>query len=177
MKVCTLCKEEKDVTNFSWRIKKKGLRQTRCKPCRNLNMREHRLAHIDSYKEKDRLYNLNNKEKIANRKALYYQHNREEINAKAIAGWSSHYNRNRINYIYKGRARVSQIKEATPIWAELNQIKELYKEAKMLEDSTEIKYHIDHIVPLKGKSVCGLHCIDNLQILTATANLSKGNRV
>ncbi len=48
--------------------------------------------------------------------------------------------------------------------------------AKVLEKLTGEKYHVDHVIPLQGKNVSGLHIPANLQILTATANMKKGNK-
>jgi 5-methylcytosine-specific restriction endonuclease McrA len=66
----------------------------------------------------------------------------------------------------------------TPPWLnknQLEQIKQFYQEAKELETSTGIKHHVDHIVPLQGENVSGLHVPWNLQVLTAAENCSKNN--
>lgn len=70
------------------------------------------------------------------------------------------------------RRRASKIK-ATPSWLNPTDfiiIKHLY-------DSCPEGYHVDHIVPLRGKTVCGLHVPWNLRVIPAEENLSKGNRV
>lgn len=65
---------------------------------------------------------------------------------------------------------------ATPLWADCQQIKEIYQLATKISQTTGIKHHVDHIVPLRGKRVCGLHVPVNLQVIPAIENMKKGNR-
>lgn len=59
--------------------------------------------------------------------------------------------------------------QRTPKWANLETIKEFY--SKCPEG-----YHVDHIIPLNGELVCGLHVENNLQYLTAQENIQKSNK-
>lgn len=75
--------------------------------------------------------------------------------------------------------RRAEKKKRTPIWVKnqyKEEIKEFYKLAKALEDFTGIKWEVDHIVPMKGELVSGLHVPWNLQLLPKTDNAKKGNR-
>lgn len=66
-------------------------------------------------------------------------------------------------------------KEATPCWANHQLMGEIYVIAKQLTESTGIQHQVDHIVPLRGRTVCGLHCEANLQAIPAKDNLNKSN--
>lgn len=92
---------------------------------------------------------------------------------------------NPTRYIEAGRAyraanpdvvRAHQIRRrrgvecATPPWADKAAIRQIYLKAKALG------MHVDHIIPIKGGAVCGLHVPENLQLLTAAENHKKGNR-
>lgn len=66
--------------------------------------------------------------------------------------------------------RRKSVSHATPRWADRSAIKQMYALAR----STGM--HVDHVVPLRGANVCGLHVEHNLQLLTPTENQRKGNR-
>jgi hypothetical protein len=59
--------------------------------------------------------------------------------------------------------------QALPLWADLKAMSIIYSECPE-------GYHVDHIIPLQNEYVCGLHCEFNLQHLTASENLIKGNK-
>jgi hypothetical protein len=87
-------------------------------------------------------------------------------------------NRGKVNAAWEKR-RATKL-QATPPWLTVfhfEAIEQFYVEAARLQAVDGIKRHVDHIYPLQGKTVCGLHVPWNLQILEATANLSKGNKL
>ena len=96
-----------------------------------------------------------------------------EIERHQTKEWSSD-NRDRKN-AHKARRRSAKLK-ATPEWADQDAIKVIYAEAQRLQDLLGIEFHIDHIVPLQGELVCGLHVENNLQVIPATLNLKKSNK-
>lgn len=64
---------------------------------------------------------------------------------------------------------------ATPAWADKDKIKTEYALAKWCTNVMGMSYHVDHIVPLKGKTVCGLHVEANLRVIPAVDNINKSN--
>ena len=76
---------------------------------------------------------------------------------------------NKASFIANNAKRRAAKIQATPSWANMSLIKDIYI-------NCPTGYHVDHIYPLQSDWVCGLHTIDNLQILPEKENLSKGNR-
>ncbi len=74
-------------------------------------------------------------------------------------------------------AHRARAKNLIPKWADLDKIKLLYIEAALISERTGVLMHVDHIVPLGSKVVTGLHCMDNLRIVTKRENISKGNKI
>lgn len=79
---------------------------------------------------------------------------------------------------YTASRKASKL-QRTPKWLSLKQlalIEEMYLNAKLMSAFDGQIYHVDHIVPLQGKTVSGLHVPWNSQLLTASENASKHNR-
>lgn len=73
-------------------------------------------------------------------------------------------------------ARYAAKTNATPLWSDAFLIDEVYDIAARRSDVTGIEWQVDHIVPLRSRLVCGLHCEANLRVIPARINQRKNNR-
>jgi hypothetical protein len=128
--------------------------------------KQYRKDNKEKIKEYQKKWYELNKKKILIKSKNYRKDNKEKIKLY----WDLYYNSKEKHHwnLIGAKKRADKIK-ATPQWANLKKIKEIYKNCPK-------GYHVDHIIPLKGKYVCGLHVENNLQYLTAKENIKKGNR-
>lgn len=182
MKECKCCKVLKDPSEFiKDKTREDGL-YVYCKTCN---------------KERRKLFRENNKDRLSESKKKYYSINKESISIRKKEAYSLNktsesflINKRSKNSNWKklnkhlvnketARRRANRLKATPPSWGdnELNifVIQEAYHLASIRESLTGIKWHVDHIVPLVNSKVCGLHVYNNLRVITAVSNLSKGN--
>lgn len=76
-----------------------------------------------------------------------------------------------------GQRRAIRLRLATPKWADMDRIVAIYAERDRLTAKTGVEHHVDHIYPLAGELVCGLHVHWNLRAIPAAENVRKGARV
>ena len=117
-----------------------------------------------------------NKNNVLNKNKKYYLENKESI----LLHKKKYKQKNRGRYNALSRDRDLKKTQRTPSWLnaeEKQQIIHLYQKANELSKLENIKYHVDHIVPLCGKTVSGLHVPWNLQVISATENMKKYNKL
>lgn len=165
-------------------ICERNTRDKGCIECHNISMIKWRQKNPDKVEETAKnwrkKYYLDNKEVIKARTKEWNKNNSEyakkrcaEYRLKNEIKLKESRKQNYKNNPYPARflAKLHKLKkkQAVPKWANLDKIKEIYKNCPE-------GYQVDHVIPLQGKIVCGLHVDNNLQYLTPLENMSKSNK-
>lgn len=187
MKICSKCKENKELEEFGKCSQSKDSFNSWCKSChkayKNINKEKiktnreikHKI-NPEKRKEEAKRYISKVKEKIVAKTRAWRKRNPEKVKSsgkkwrKANPG---------VAQAIAAKRNAAKL-ERTPKWLTEDHFKEIesyYRIAKELEEIKGEKYHVDHIIPLQGKTVSGLHVPWNLRVITAKENLGKSNKL
>jgi 5-methylcytosine-specific restriction endonuclease McrA len=169
---------------------KDGL-QSRCRSCISLKNAKNYKKNAEKIKTKRNIRYREDPSYALEYSARNYKENPEKVKAET-AEWQRKNpekfiiiknrwignNKHKIVF-YANKRRTAKL-NAAPSWLtekQYKEIEEFYVLAKELQWLSEEPLHVDHIVPLQGENVSGLHVPWNLQILPRSMNSSKGNKV
>ena len=178
---CNKCGEKKAIGEFYVR-KESGKRRSECKSCHRARGAAWAAKNIDKRREIALRWAKNNYPKLRANKAKQrakdplrmrkWSLENPERKAALNAEWKR---RNKGKVTASTRMRQAAVLMATPAWADAEKIETIYIEAAKMRAAGQ-DVHVDHVVPLRGRTVCGLHTHHNLEIKPASVNASKGNR-
>jgi hypothetical protein len=206
-KLCVSCKVNKSISEYNKDSRAYDGLCCYCKTCKKQKKKEQYNKNKQKILLKQKQYVQKNKQLIKERAASYRVKNRENKNKKDLEYYYANKelillkakerykkNKNKIKakvkkYTELNKAKVTAIKakyraakyQATPKWLtkeHLDEIKSFYELARELAWLNEGQVlQVDHIIPLQGKDVCGLHVPWNLQLLNKSNNISKFNNI
>lgn len=127
---------------------------------------------LEVRRETNRRWRENNRDRVRELGRDAYYRDPVAWNARALR-WQTE-NRDKRNAL--AAKRRAQKLNATPAWADLARIRQIYTAAKGMTELLGEPWHVDHVLPLCGDTVSGLHVHENLQILPGRENVKKGNK-
>ena len=191
MKCCSKCGEEKPVASFCRDKTRHDELHPWCRECRSAQGRKYYSDHVEEHHARtvkwraenpDRQREINKKSHKNNKikrnsYSRKYRTENEERMRELGRNWAKN-NPDKCRDICAKRRAAKH--SATPIWASTEfeefVMSEMYDLAVSRKKATGFDWHVDHIVPLKSKKVCGLHCVANLRVIPSLENHRKGNR-
>jgi hypothetical protein len=189
-KICNCCHSDKSFDNFLRNSKYKWGFKASCKDCENKKSREKYLLNLESEHARGKAYRLKNTDKLKVKSKIYDEKNRDKIALRKrqyrIVNWDTirarekkYYQNNTHKWTYYNKKRDVLLKSRLPKWItplDLKVIECYYNIANRISSCLGVLHHVDHIIPLQGFIVSGLHTPLNLEVLPARLNLQKGNK-
>lgn len=189
MKKCNRCDVEKPLSEFVKLSSAKDGHKGHCKECNRQDYRGYYEKNREKIITKTSQYKKDNPDKAKKHADDWKRKNPERSKARYLNYKWSNIDKCRENdedyrrrNLHKDAAKTAKRKASkrrrTPPWLterHFAEINKFYESARDLQQQTGIKHHVDHIVPLNGELVSGLHVPWNLRVIPAKDNLLKSN--
>lgn len=175
MKKCKICQQEKTLAEFTTHAQCKQGARPECKACERILKKARYQKNSAAIIASTSIWARNNKDKRSVITKRYYYKNLE---AERQRGLDYAKNNPSVKQAQCARRRAA-LDTRTPKWLtklEHDHIK-LFYEASVFMSSLGAKHEVDHIIPLHGKNVSGLHVPWNLQVIPMENNRSKSNKL
>ena len=146
-----------------------------CSACNRLKVLAWQVKNPEKADARNKRWQAKHPGKAAQRTRVWYAANLERHKATRRAYFDANPH---LRAALSSRAR-AKLLQRTPNWLTDDDfwlIDQFYELAALRTQVTGFAWHVDHVVPLRGKQVSGLHTPDNLRVVPAQINLQKGNR-
>jgi hypothetical protein len=191
MKQCRICLQEKEYAEFYPRDSTADGYRSECKNCcveksktryrkdleaSRLWQRENHRKKVEANPNWHVEHYAKNKDKMSEYNAKYYLTKNREKRLIQAKEWAEN-NKGRAN-ANKKAYKLAKIQACPPWLSEEDRwmVQEVYELAQLRSDMLGFSWHVDHVVPLRGKTVSGLHVLWNLQVIPGVENMSKSNK-
>ena len=190
-KICTKCRCEKEVSEFGVDTRTGDGRTSQCLKCKRLASNRYNRAR--GFPERlpqrpDVVTKICKTCRLTLAVGLFYKtrhgRNGDGRMPHCKKCWNEKSKQTRLRmfdyYNQYHSARRSVFRKATPAWLtkeQQDEINDCYWRARDCSLVTGEPYEVDHVIPIKGRGVCGLHVPWNLQLLPMTVNRVKSNKV
>jgi hypothetical protein len=180
-KVCTKCKQGKPVVDFYANKRMKDGLNTFCIVCHKADNVARKAVKRDNptFHAAELTYKKQYRERTRLQQSAYMQEWRKQ-NQEYLRIWSKQYRAdNKAKYNYLCQLRKISLVRRTPKWLDAEEmwlIEEAYQLASLRTKMFNFSWHVDHVIPLRGKLVSGLHVPNNLRVIPWLENQTKTNK-
>jgi hypothetical protein len=160
VRICIKCSDKKEENLFHFNTSAKKYNNV-CSDCWHKNRNESNANNLERNTAVKKAWAKRNKNKVIEARKKWKEENIGKVKAD------------------KARQK-ERVKQATPKWLsplQLAAIEHAYFMADLRSQCFDDRYHVDHVIPLRGENVCGLNVPWNLEVIKASENLQKGNKL
>jgi hypothetical protein len=181
LKNCNCCKLDKPLEEFYANKRMKDGRNTFCVLCHKADNKKRKAESRSNpdFKAAEMVYKKIYREKTSEQRSAYMAQWRID-NQEWVKKYSKTYReQNKARYNYLCQKRKIDLLKRTPAWLtqdDLWIIEQAYELAALRTRMLGVVFHVDHVLPLRGNTVCGLHVPQNIRVVTWLENQSKSNK-